>query len=193
MFGEAVVEVAERRLALGERFRAMVFQSPCLLPWLTARQNVKLAAGRRRGKTDVDAYLDLNDGQIKGAITNRTRYLIRGDDLVDPARLAAPRKKEAPMEKEEGAEEKKADEKKADEKNAEDKKSEETKEEPAKSEALPDRLKAINEAAAKMRQEAADKGRATMRPRSGGSTAPGSARPCRGRGACARRGRSGSS
>jgi len=26
--------------------RAIVFQSPCLLPWLTARQNVELAAGR---------------------------------------------------------------------------------------------------------------------------------------------------
>src|SRR4029079_11127357 len=26
--------------------RALVFQSPCLLPWLTARSNVKLAADR---------------------------------------------------------------------------------------------------------------------------------------------------
>jgi hypothetical protein len=89
----------------------------------------------------VDAYLDLNDGQIKGAITNRTRYLIRGDDLVDPARLAAPKKKEAP--KEEAADEKKDEEKKDD---------------APKAEVLPDRLKAINDAASKMRQEAADKG-----------------------------------
>jgi len=29
--------------------RAIVFQSPCLLPWLTARQNVQLAASQRRG------------------------------------------------------------------------------------------------------------------------------------------------
>jgi len=29
--------------------RAIVFQSPCLLPWLTARQNVQLAAERRPG------------------------------------------------------------------------------------------------------------------------------------------------
>jgi nitrate ABC transporter ATP-binding subunit len=32
--------------------RAIVFQSPCLLPWLTARENVMLAAGQRPG---VDA------------------------------------------------------------------------------------------------------------------------------------------
>ena len=45
--------------------RALVFQSPCLLPWLTARQNVQLAAdqagtgpGRAR-KVDAKAYLDL--------------------------------------------------------------------------------------------------------------------------------------
>src|SRR6185295_16730745 len=28
--------------------RAIVFQSPCLLPWLTAEQNVQLAAAQRR-------------------------------------------------------------------------------------------------------------------------------------------------
>jgi nitrate ABC transporter ATP-binding subunit len=43
--------------------RAIVFQAPCLLPWLTARQNVKLAAAQRRGgnprTTSADAYLDL--------------------------------------------------------------------------------------------------------------------------------------
>jgi nitrate ABC transporter ATP-binding subunit len=45
--------------------RALVFQSPCLLPWLTARQNVQLAADRaetrlgRVGKIDAKAYLDL--------------------------------------------------------------------------------------------------------------------------------------
>jgi nitrate ABC transporter ATP-binding subunit len=43
--------------------RAMVFQSPCLLPWLSARQNVQLAADRveRRKSAKVDAlsYLDL--------------------------------------------------------------------------------------------------------------------------------------
>jgi nitrate/nitrite transport system ATP-binding protein len=33
--------------------RAVVFQSPCLLPWLTARQNVELAMKQgRRGRTD---------------------------------------------------------------------------------------------------------------------------------------------
>jgi len=45
--------------------RALVFQSPCLLPWLSARQNVQLAADRadasRRRSPKVDAkwYLDL--------------------------------------------------------------------------------------------------------------------------------------
>jgi nitrate ABC transporter ATP-binding subunit len=31
--------------------RAIVFQAPCLLPWLTARENVLLAAGQRPGVT----------------------------------------------------------------------------------------------------------------------------------------------
>lgn len=35
--------------------RAMVFQAPCLLPWLTARDNVRVAAPRR----DADRYLAL--------------------------------------------------------------------------------------------------------------------------------------
>lgn len=38
----------------------------------------------------VDAYLDLTDGQMKGAITGNTRFLIRGDDLrLDPKELEA--------------------------------------------------------------------------------------------------------
>ena len=32
--------------------RAIVFQSPCLLPWLTARQNVELAMGRAARRVD---------------------------------------------------------------------------------------------------------------------------------------------
>lgn len=45
--------------------RAMVFQSPCLLPWLNARDNVVLAAAQRPGTTSRQAsaaaerYLDL--------------------------------------------------------------------------------------------------------------------------------------
>jgi nitrate/nitrite transport system ATP-binding protein len=45
--------------------RAIVFQSPCLLPWLTVRENVLLAAAQRPGTTTaqqrdvVDAYLEL--------------------------------------------------------------------------------------------------------------------------------------
>jgi nitrate ABC transporter ATP-binding subunit len=46
--------------------RAVVFQSPCLLPWLTARQNVTLAMRQRTGATSgaaaraaADQYLEL--------------------------------------------------------------------------------------------------------------------------------------
>jgi nitrate/nitrite transport system ATP-binding protein len=46
--------------------RAIVFQSPCLLPWLTARQNVQLAAtqgsvrkSRREALAAANHYLDL--------------------------------------------------------------------------------------------------------------------------------------
>ena len=45
--------------------RAIVFQSPCLLPWLTARENVLLAAAQRQGSTTAqqrkaaDYYLEL--------------------------------------------------------------------------------------------------------------------------------------
>jgi nitrate ABC transporter ATP-binding subunit len=45
--------------------RAIVFQSPCLLPWLTARENVLLAADQRPGtsagqrRANADYYLDL--------------------------------------------------------------------------------------------------------------------------------------
>ena len=45
--------------------RAIVFQSPCLLPWLTARDNVLLAAAQRPGtnarqqRASADRYLEL--------------------------------------------------------------------------------------------------------------------------------------
>jgi len=43
--------------------RAVVFQSPCLLPWLTARQNVALAMKQGRGaagpRATADHYLEL--------------------------------------------------------------------------------------------------------------------------------------
>jgi nitrate/nitrite transport system ATP-binding protein len=46
--------------------RAIVFQAPCLLPWLTARQNVEIAASqgvtprtRREARAAAEAYLDL--------------------------------------------------------------------------------------------------------------------------------------
>ena len=46
--------------------RAIVFQAPCLLPWMTARQNVEVAASqgvrprsRREARAAAEAYLDL--------------------------------------------------------------------------------------------------------------------------------------
>ena len=35
----------------------------------------------KRNGVQVDAWVDLRDGQIRGNITSKTRYLIRGDDL----------------------------------------------------------------------------------------------------------------
>jgi nitrate/nitrite transport system ATP-binding protein len=43
--------------------RAIVFQAPCLLPWLTAAQNVQLAAAQRTGRSNAKAaahhYLEM--------------------------------------------------------------------------------------------------------------------------------------
>jgi len=62
-FGGVVVDGSE---VLGpDARRAIVFQSPCLLPWLTARENVALAAAQRAGfdpsrkSAAADRYLEL--------------------------------------------------------------------------------------------------------------------------------------
>jgi hypothetical protein len=63
-----------------------------------------MALCRRNGMV-VDAYVDMRDGQIKGKINAKTRYLIRGDDLA-VKKDAAPMKKdgdvEMPEKKEDG-------------------------------------------------------------------------------------------
>lgn len=46
----------------------------------------------RRNGVRVDAYVDLRDGVIRGNLTSKTRYLIRGDDLL----AAVERKPAAP-------------------------------------------------------------------------------------------------
>ena len=62
-YGGVVID-GKQVLAPGPE-RALVFQSPCLLPWLTARQNVQLAADRaesaagRSKRIDAQTYLDL--------------------------------------------------------------------------------------------------------------------------------------
>jgi nitrate ABC transporter ATP-binding subunit len=67
--------------------RAMVFQSPCLLPWLTAAENVHLAAaqragaGARRQRDAVDRYLALLGiedaaGQLPGHLSLGTQQCV---------------------------------------------------------------------------------------------------------------------
>src|SRR5580765_766199 len=60
-FGGVVIDGREVNKPGPER--AMVFQSPCLLPWLSARANVQLAADRldrrKSAKADARWYLDL--------------------------------------------------------------------------------------------------------------------------------------
>ncbi len=63
---EGGIVVAEREINGPGPDRAMVFQAPCLLPWLTARQNVQLGVDRRYPKATraerrqiCEHYLDL--------------------------------------------------------------------------------------------------------------------------------------
>jgi nitrate ABC transporter ATP-binding subunit len=62
-FGGVVIDGTEVRAPGPER--AVVFQTPCLLPWLTARENVALAArqanggSRAAGAAAADRYLEL--------------------------------------------------------------------------------------------------------------------------------------
>lgn len=66
--------------------RAIVFQAPCLLPWLTARQNVRLAANQRPRTTpasglSTDDYLSLvgvddTADQLPGALSLGTQQCI---------------------------------------------------------------------------------------------------------------------
>ena len=57
-YGGVVIDGTEVRGPGSDR--AMVFQSPCLLPWLTSRQNVELARRRlRSGSESSEHYLKL--------------------------------------------------------------------------------------------------------------------------------------
>ncbi len=112
----------------------------------------------RQGIT-VDGYLDLTDGQVKGAVTSRTRYFIRGDNLVEAktAEVSPFRKKQdEPAKGAEGSEEKKDEAKKDEAKKEELKKDDMPKDEAAAGNG--DRVKSLNEAAAAMRKDAQDKG-----------------------------------
>ena len=67
-----------------------------------------MALCRRNGMV-VDAYVDMRDGQIKGKINSRTRYLIRGDNLAGKKEAAPPPKKDDDMDKDKEMPEKKDD------------------------------------------------------------------------------------
>ncbi len=54
----------------------------------------------KRNGMQVDAYVDLRDGQMRGNITPKTRYLIRGDDLKVAAEKPAAEDKEKDKDKE---------------------------------------------------------------------------------------------
>jgi nitrate/nitrite transport system ATP-binding protein len=67
--------------------RAIVFQAPCLLPWLTARENVLLAASQRTGataaqqKAAADYYLELlgladSASQLPGQLSLGTQQCV---------------------------------------------------------------------------------------------------------------------
>jgi nitrate/nitrite transport system ATP-binding protein len=56
-FGGVIVDGQEVREPSLDR--AVVFQTPCLLPWLTARQNVELALGKKGRDARVEHYFDL--------------------------------------------------------------------------------------------------------------------------------------
>lgn len=68
--------------------RAVVFQSPCLLPWLTARDNVKVAAAQRPGRhtrqqnaATADHYLEMVGvadaaGQLPGELSLGTQQCV---------------------------------------------------------------------------------------------------------------------
>ncbi|NOT26492.1 MAG: ABC transporter ATP-binding protein [Acidobacteria bacterium] len=63
-YGGVVIDGTEVTAPGAER--AMVFQAPCLLPWLTARQNVLVAAAQRAGRQHrreddavADRYLEM--------------------------------------------------------------------------------------------------------------------------------------
>jgi nitrate ABC transporter ATP-binding subunit len=81
-FGGVVIDGTEVRGPGAER--AVVFQAPCLLPWLTARDNVRLGLRREARQRDgraAEHYLDLVGvgdaaGQLPGALSLGTQQCV---------------------------------------------------------------------------------------------------------------------
>jgi hypothetical protein len=100
------------------------------------RQMVDFMALCKRNGMVVDAYVDLRDGQIKGKINSKTRYLIRGDALNRPgSKDAGPMKKDP-----------------------DDKDKEMADKEPAREGGLADRIDQVNRSSFQLHNDARDKG-----------------------------------
>ena len=115
------------------------------------RQMVDFMGLCRRNGMVVDAYVDLRDGQIKGKINSKTRYLIRGDDLIRPgSRDAGPRKKDDDKDKEMADKDKDMADK--------DKEMSDKEKEPANEGGLADRIEQNNPSNFMLRNDAKEKG-----------------------------------
>jgi hypothetical protein len=121
-----------------------------------------------RNGMQVDAFVDLRDGQIRGSISSKTRYLILGDDLRLPANNKAPA-----MKKDDGDDKNKDKDAKDKDKDAKDKdkdakdidaKDKEPKDQPKdmddanKDQPGGDRAKVFNEATRALMRDASQKG-----------------------------------
>ncbi len=94
----------------------------------------------RRNGMQVDAYVDPVDGTLRGSISGRTRYVVLGASLVanDKDKVAVPKMEEKDMEKKDM------------EKNPD--------EQPKEPLANVDRIQAVNQAIAKMKKDAVERG-----------------------------------
>jgi hypothetical protein len=98
----------------------------------------------KRNGAQVDAYVDLRDGKIQGAITSKTRYLIVGDDLRAPGEKPAPEAPKMP----DDDKDKDKDKEKKEEKEMAGKNGQPTL----------DRNEAVNRSSLQMRKEAVERG-----------------------------------
>ncbi len=102
------------------------------------RQLIDFVGLCKRNGMIVDAYVDVRNGEIKGKINAKTRYLIRGDDLVRPDSKNQGPKKIDPDDK--------------------DKEMADKDKEPAREGGVGERIDLVNRASQKLSNDARDKG-----------------------------------